>query len=230
MHNIEIDLWPFPELSTEYINGKRVYVTPQGNKYFSVTTILGILSEGSKGLQEWKKRVGEQEAKRIAGIAAKRGDGLHKICENFLLGLDYKKDSNPATLTMFNSLKDILSKNVEKIHGLEFALFSDDLQTAGRVDSLCVWNGTLSILDFKTASRPKQKDHIINYYIQTVCYALMVEEYHQCTIPQVVILIAVEHDFPQIFIEPTDPWRESVRKFFKSRSVNEYKRNLLISK
>jgi len=222
---IELDLWQFPELSTEYINDKRVYVTPQGNKYFSV--ILGILSENSKGLRDWKERLGEEQAKRVAGIAARRGDGVHKICENFLLGLDYKKESNPITLSMFNTLKPILETNVDVVHGLEFAMFSDELQTAGRVDNLCKWNGVLSILDFKTASKPKLKNHIINYIIQTVCYAIMVEDYYMCDVPQVVILIAVENDNPQLFVENTSEWRDLVKKFFKSQSVRIFKENLL---
>ena len=50
----------------EQINeaGKRVYKTPQGDKIPSVTTILSKTKDMTH-LNEWKQRVGEQEAQRI---------------------------------------------------------------------------------------------------------------------------------------------------------------------
>ena len=53
----------FSELSAEIVEGiGRVYTTPDGNKYPSVTTVLGAGSDQS-WLQEWKDRVGEKEAR-----------------------------------------------------------------------------------------------------------------------------------------------------------------------
>ena len=71
-----------PELSfgmrIENVNGKRNYVTPSGELYPSITTILGEFSKAS--IQEWRKRVGETEANKISGKASRRGTSVHSVC------------------------------------------------------------------------------------------------------------------------------------------------------
>ena len=52
-------------------DGSRVYRTPSGNAYPSVTTVTGLL--GKESIIAWRKRVGEAEANRISTTAAKRG-------------------------------------------------------------------------------------------------------------------------------------------------------------
>ena len=52
------------ELPSETINDCRYYTTPTGEKYPSVTTVIGKYSD-KRGLYEWRKRVGEAEANRI---------------------------------------------------------------------------------------------------------------------------------------------------------------------
>ena len=55
----ELNQWPVVELkSVTSPDGKRVYQTPSGEKYPSVTTILSARGDKSK-LFEWRKRVGE---------------------------------------------------------------------------------------------------------------------------------------------------------------------------
>ena len=48
------------ELKTENINGKRIYETPNGDKYISITSLLSNLSKAD--IQKWRERVGEAEA------------------------------------------------------------------------------------------------------------------------------------------------------------------------
>ena len=66
------------ELVTENINGKRYYVTPSGDKYPSITTVLSILSR--EGIKEWRARVGEEAANAISTKAARRGTNVHYMC------------------------------------------------------------------------------------------------------------------------------------------------------
>ena len=54
------------ELNTINENGKRLYVTPDGEKYPSVTTVLSIRNK--QGLHEWRKRVGEDVANYVANL------------------------------------------------------------------------------------------------------------------------------------------------------------------
>ena len=53
------------------LNGKRVYLTPDGEKTPSVTTILGKTKDMTH-LNEWRKRVGEENAKKITLIETKQ--------------------------------------------------------------------------------------------------------------------------------------------------------------
>ena len=71
-----------PEVKTETINRKRFYVTPEGRKYPSITTVLSIRNK--KGLFEWRKRVGNDVANHIARTAAARGTKVHHMCEDYL--------------------------------------------------------------------------------------------------------------------------------------------------
>ena len=68
---------PFPELEVSNVNGMRFYKAPSGLKYPSITTVLGKQPGKQKGLQEWRKRVGAQQAQIISGKAARRGTAFH---------------------------------------------------------------------------------------------------------------------------------------------------------
>ena len=71
-----------PKLETKTINHKRFYVTPEGNYYPSITTVLSIRKK--EGLTEWRKRVGNDVANYVAGKAARRGTTVHHMCEDYL--------------------------------------------------------------------------------------------------------------------------------------------------
>ena len=64
-------------------DGTRLYKTPSGKSYPSVTTVTGLHS--AKGIMEWRKRVGEAEANRVSAKASSRGTRIHQHCEDFLL-------------------------------------------------------------------------------------------------------------------------------------------------
>jgi len=68
---------PFPELKVENYNGMRFYQSPEGKRYPSITTVLGKQPGKQKGLQEWRDRVGAQQAQIISGKAARRGTAFH---------------------------------------------------------------------------------------------------------------------------------------------------------
>ena len=65
------------ELIAETTGSGRVYNTPDGNRYPSVTTILSELSKA--GIAAWRKRVGAEEANRISTQAGFRGTKVHQI-------------------------------------------------------------------------------------------------------------------------------------------------------
>jgi CRISPR/Cas system-associated exonuclease Cas4 (RecB family) len=198
----------FPKLlRTTSSDGTRVYETPSGRAYPSVTTVTGLHS--AKGIMEWRKRVGEAEANRISGRASARGTRIHNYCESYLLGESTEPDMFDAE--MFNSIKPLLDQ-VDNIHALEDPLYSDHLQVAGTVDCIAEFQGKLSVIDFKTSSKPKDRDDIHNYFMQTAAYAVAFEERTGIPIGRLVIIMAVDNDDPRWFIEKRDNWIGGFKK------------------
>jgi len=192
-----------PEIQTETINGGRYYVTPTGDKYPSITTVLSILSK--KAIMEWRKRVGAEEANKISTQAARRGTNVHQMCEDYLNNKPHiNHKTMPVDKEMFSTLQPILDKYINNIHTQEATLFSDYLGVAGRVDSIAEFDGRLSVIDFKTSRKTKKKEWISNYFQQASAYCVMYEERTGTPIDQIVILIAVDDEEPQVFIEKRD--------------------------
>ena len=195
------------DLETETINGKRFYKTPEGLLYPSVTTITS--QHGKDKILEWRRRVGEEEANRISTKASNRGTKVHKICENYLNNEEDYARTNPAhihktmpdTIAMFKSLQPLLDEHVNNIHALEIPLYSHHLKVAGRVDCIAEYDGKLSIIDFKTSGKLKEESWIKGYFMQCSAYAVMYEERTGIPVSQIVIMIAVDSEHPQVFIK-----------------------------
>ena len=194
-------LVPFVELETENINGQRHYVLPDGvTKLKSVTTILSERMDKT-ALLEWRKRVGEEEANKISVQAARRGTAIHKIAERYILNEeDIYRDQMPVNVDSFQPIKKILDDHVDNILGIELPLYSKSLGCAGRTDLVAEYDGTLSIIDFKTSKKLKKADWIENYFIQSTVYSMMFEWTYKIAVPQIVIAITVDDEkTPQIF-------------------------------
>lgn len=204
------DLLELPELSAEIVEGiGRVYTTPEGNKYPSVTTVLGAASDTS-WLEAWKARVGEEQVRKVSAQAARRGTAVHELAEEYLKNNPkYTKGHMPANIATFNQIKPILNEHVSTVYGLEVPLYSDKLRVAGRVDCLALWNNELSIIDFKTSKRVKHREDISNYFIQASCYAFMTFERTGLLPKQVVIVMMVDDSEPLVFVEKTRDWIET---------------------
>ena len=75
----------FPELVIHNNEGMRFYEAPDGNKYPSITTVLSNQPGKQEGLQKWRERIGEEQARLVSGKAARRGTAFHNIWEDYLL-------------------------------------------------------------------------------------------------------------------------------------------------
>jgi genome maintenance exonuclease 1 len=181
-------------------DGYRYYITKDGNKYPSVTTMLGHFSK--KDIQKWRQSIGEENANRISSTAATRGTKFHSIVEKYLANEDMKID-NSVSLELFKSCVPYIN-NIDNIRLQEKYLYSDHLRLAGTVDCIADYQGKLSVIDFKTSSRQKREDQIESYFIQTAAYAIMFEECYNIPVSRLVIIMAVENDYPQIFKQKRD--------------------------
>ena len=195
-----------PEVTTETINRKRFYVTPEGNKYPSITTVLS--NRKKEGLWEWRKRVGNDVANYVARTAASRGTKVHHMCEDYLNNLhvnfpeEFKKhEKNFLPWCLFKQMRDKTLCNVDNIHAQEAGLYSDKYKVAGRVDCIAEYKDTISIIDFKTSTKERSDEWNENYYIQTSAYAEMFEERTGIELNQIVILVVTEDGTVQEFIK-----------------------------
>lgn len=213
----------YPDLSTVSHNG-RWYETPTGIYYPSITTILGHTEPEEKrlSLQRWKDSLGEEEATRVSKAATDRGTNVHLLAERFFKGEDVEAPIDgrpvpPADLASFKALKTKL-KAVNEVWGQECALYSEELEVAGRCDFVGVHRSIPSIIDFKTASRVKGHDDIHDYKLQLTFYAQAHNEMFGTSIERGVILMVADTGFPLEFVvdlrEFTAPLRERVKSFW----------------
>ena len=211
-----------PELSfgmrTENINGKRTYVTPDDNIYPSITTILGEFSKAS--IQAWRKRVGETEANKVSGKASRRGTRLHSVCESYIQNKEeYLNGETPHIVELFKTIEPFFER-VNNIQGVELALYSDHFGIAGRTDCIAEFDGVLSIIDYKTSNKIKKKEWCEKFFAQGAFYGIAYEELTSIPVPQVVIIIAVENEQPQLFVEKRDDWVDKIWEAKKLYELN----------
>ena len=213
-----------PELTTETINRKRFYVTPEGEKYPSITTVLS--NRKKEGLFEWRKRVGNDVANYVARTSAARGTAVHHMCEDYLNNEfdEEKHKKNFLPYCLFKQLSDRALSKVNNIYAQEAGLYSDKYRVAGRVDCIAEYKNTLSIIDFKTSSRERNDDWNENYYIQTAAYAEMFEERTGLKTDQIVILVVTEDGTVQEFIKNKQDYlpmlEESINEWSKSNETS----------
>jgi hypothetical protein len=185
----------------------RTYVTPEGKKYPSITTVLGSLNQGH--IQDWRNRVGAAEANRVSKFAAGRGTALHALTEKYLNNEIVDIQSlMPHVRCLFNQVQPVLDRNVSTVLLQEKPLYSDHLGVAGRVDLVCKFKNRNSIVDFKTSSRVKTRDQISNYFMQETAYSIMVEERTGVPISHLILIMAVDNSPSEalVFEEKRDTW------------------------
>ena len=210
------------ELEAKTTESGRVYYTPSGKAYPSVTTVLGSMNK--EFIDAWRKRVGEEEANKISGKASRRGEALHLACEKYLLNemSDLKiRNMMPNIKELFFQLRPELDKNIGTIYAVEQPLYSDKLKIAGRVDCIAKWDGKISIIDFKTSSKEKLEENILNYFLQCAAYAEMFEELTKKIVEILVVAIAVEGGQPQIFVRQRHMYRTQLLQFLSNSPLTK---------
>jgi len=219
--NFEHDFWTFQPLVRTEIDGNRHYIGADGVPYPSVTTILGARTDKS-GLVKWQNSVGAEKAERIRVQAGNRGTAIHAIAEAYLLNEEnYPAKTMPVNKMTFDSIRPVLDERVGVIHAIEAPLYSARLHTAGQTDCIAMFDGVMSVVDFKTSLRLKQESYIQSYFIQATCYATMAEELTGQKIPQIAIVIAVDNELPQVFVKQKAFYMDAMLTIFDGTSPFE---------
>lgn len=198
-------------LPTKEIDGKRHYLLPNGEYVPSVTTVLGHFKK--KQIQEWRNRVGNEEANKISNRASTRGTKFHTLMEKYLSNEPVTniitENTMPSLKESFHMMKKEVDKHIDNVYYIEVPLYSTSMRMAGRTDIIAEYDGVLSVIDFKTSAREKKEDHIEDYFLQSTAYALMFEERIGIPIDQIVIMMASDGlPEPQIFVKKTEDYHE----------------------
>ena len=186
-------------------NGSRTYITPEGNEYPSVTTILG--AKDKPYLDKWRAMLGKDKAAKETKRCADRGSAVHEMAEKYLNNVkDFNKGYKPADVKNFNKMRFALNK-IDNIRQQEVGLYSDQFKYAGTVDCVGEFQNVLSVIDFKTSTNNKDYTMIHDYFKQCTAYALAWFELTGEPIEDIVIIIAVERGLaPLVFKEKIENW------------------------
>lgn len=191
------------------INGIRMYTTPEGT-FPSVTNVVGW--EKQKMFAEWREK-NKKESQRVCD----RGTLLHSKIESYLLNEDVQLNDED---NLFNLIKKEVD-HINNVNAIEQPLWGKITGLAGRVDCIAEYKKEPSIIDFKASTYPKKKLDIENYFCQATAYSLLWQERTGEQVPNIVILIANEQGFCQVYKEKVINFIEPLKK-----SIDTYKKEV----
>lgn len=191
---------PFVELECVTTDNGRWYVSPNGTKLTSVTTMLGRSGDHT-WLEAWRDRLGHDDADKETQRCADRGEGVHLACELYLKNKEMHEVFAAAGdyVFMFNQLRPYLDK-ITKVYVQEIPLYSEILGLAGRVDLIAEYMGKPFIIDFKTSNTMKTKSMVEDYSIQLCLYSAMFQEMFNIKISNLANIIANENALKPTYI------------------------------
>jgi genome maintenance exonuclease 1 len=179
-----------PELKRETIDGVRYYnIGGENKKLVSITSVISHYSK--EKFAKWRQRVGEEEANRVTKRATSRGTDTHTLIENYLLNQDLP-EVQPISDHLFKIAKPTLNR-INNIRTLEGALYSEVLGVAGTVDCIANFDEELAVIDFKTSAKPKPKEWVEGYFVQTMFYGMALYEMTGIQIEKLVIIMTCEN-------------------------------------
>jgi hypothetical protein len=199
---------------TDHETGTRVYEVV-GTKLPSVTTILGATKD-QEFLKKWKAKVGEAKAEEIKNLSSRRGTAMHKYLECYIESKGYEDltDIGVQAKPMAQKIIDIGLAPVDEYYGSEVTLYYPGLY-AGSTDLVCRHNGMDTIIDFKQANKPKNKDWIEDYYLQIAAYCMAHDYVYDSQIQQGIIMVCTPDLYFQEFKFQDHELRQWKHKFLK---------------
>lgn len=184
------------------------YVAPDGAVYDSVTTILQHTkpAEDVESLARWRDCIGETVADHILREAGIIGTEAHRLNEEYLCDIE-PGECRLISRAHHEKMRPCLDK-INRIRGTELPLFSPKLRLAGTADCIAEYDGTPSIIDYKTKRSPQEAGWIRDYFLQTAAYSMMYEELTGEAIGQAIIIVSSERDTLQTFRVGTTDYRD----------------------
>ena len=202
------NIYTYPELKRQESDEGRFYLDSKNNPVPSVTTVLNKTSNKKDSIQQWRNRVGEEEANRIIKQSTDIGTMVHEALELYLNEQEWRNfsDNQDGVLAERMTEKFIESglNSITEVWGLEVGLILDGLY-AGTADCVGKINGVPSLIDFKTARKMKKREWIEDYFLQCCAYANAHNVMFNTDINQIVILM-IDRDliFKEFIVKPTE--------------------------
>tara|TARA_B000000475_G_scaffold227860_1_gene192451 strand:+ start:524 stop:1198 length:675 start_codon:yes stop_codon:yes gene_type:complete len=216
----------YPKLERVDTEIGRFYKDSNQNLVPSVTTVLSNTSDKSNGINEWRLRVGDEEADRVIKQSTDIGTSVHLAIENYLNNDEWDKFGSTFEEKMSERItkrfiSDCLNK-ITEVWGLEVGLLLDNL-FAGTADCVGMYDGIPSLIDFKTAKKIKKREWIGDYFLQGCAYANAHNVMFGTEIQQVVILM-VDREllFQEFTVRPTE--FNILTKVWKKRLIDFHKK------
>lgn len=243
-------------IATCDLNHGRFYQIRENNKDLwlpSVTTILGHGIDKS-WIEEWKNTIGEEKAQQISTLSANRGTVLHYLLENyfekgnlshkeFMVYHHDKLMKNGFTEKEWSIGKQLFSnffhyKDIERIKKVifqEVAVWSiKGGGFAGRIDIVFEnRDDILTIGDFKSSKKEKQKKNILGYRLQVAAYSIAYYDRYGKFPTRAEIMISCETGELQIFeIEKKElhelclEFLDMVKSYHESTKINIFEKQI----
>jgi genome maintenance exonuclease 1 len=204
------------------ITRKRVYLTPDGEKLPSVTTILSATKDMTH-LNEWRDKVGHAKAQQITTEAAGVGTAMHGNLERFLCGIERQPGNNPVHVQANKMADVIIDKGLSKMNevwAMEQSLYFPGLYS-GTTDLVGVYEGEPAVCDHKQTNKPKKAEWVEDYYIQLVAYILAHNEVYKTDIRRgVIFMCSRDLQYQQFdltkntFNKYEDMWLKKVEEYY----------------
>ena len=195
-------------------HGTRVY-NIAGYKLPSVTTILAQTKDKTY-LNDWRNKIGNEEADRIFNLSSKRGTAMHKFLEKHIQGTGYEDltDIGVQAKPMAQKIIEIGFTPIEHYFGCEVMLHYPGLY-AGSTDLVCEHNGLETIADFKQSNKPKREEWIDDYKLQIAAYAMAHDYVYGSQIRQGIIMVCTPDCYYQEFKFQDSELRRWKHEFLK---------------
>jgi len=214
---------------------KRVYLTPDGEKLPSVTTVLSATKDMT-ALNEWRDRVGTEQAAKITKEASGIGSCMHENLERFVCGMERTKGNNLIQVKAHAMADKIIEnglRNIDEIWAIEQAIYYPGLYS-GTTDGIGTYHGNPTIFDYKQTNRPKRNlAYVEDYMLQLVAYALCMNKVYGTDIREGHIFMCSRGDdplkvggevyqqfdlWPNDFEKYEDLWYDRVEKYYQLQS------------
>ena len=221
------NIYTYPELKRQESDEGRFYLDSKNNPVPSVTTVLNKTSNKEDSIQQWRNRVGEEEANRIIKQSTDIGTMVHEALELYLNEQEWRNfsDNEDGVLAERMTEKFIESglNSITEVWGLEVGLILDGLY-AGTADCVGKINGVPSLIDFKTARKMKKREWIEDYFLQCCAYANAHNVMFDTDINQIVILMIDRNlIFQEFIVKPTE--FNILTRLWKKRLIEFHNKN-----